>query len=107
MHAGGTVFAVILRGCGSAAVSFNVDDEVGAVAPYVKENGYTFPVLLASSYVNDLLPYISIPRNWIVDAAGKWRLEQIGFGADTDWEKDIIEKMEQTRPEAAATTPRP
>lgn len=80
-------------------LSFSVDDEVGAVAPYMKENGYSFPVLLASSYVNELLPFISIPRNWIVDAAGKWRLEQIGFGAAEDWEKEMIEKIEQTRPE--------
>jgi len=88
-------------------LSFNVDDEVGAVAPYIKENSYTFPVLLASSYVNDLLPYISIPRNWIVDAAGKWRLEQIGFGSGENWEKDVLEKIEQTKPEANAATPRP
>ncbi|MEK7403736.1 MAG: hypothetical protein AAB225_01380, partial [Acidobacteriota bacterium] len=46
--------------------------------------------------------YISIPRNWIVDATGKWRLEQIGFGSGEDWEKDMLEKIEQTRPEASA-----
>ncbi len=88
-------------------LSFNVDDEVGAVAPYVKENGFSFPVLLASAYVNDLLPYISIPRNWIVDASGKWRLEQIGFGSGEDWEKDMLAKIEQTRPEANAAGPHP
>ncbi len=79
-------------------LSFNIDDEIGAVAPYMKENGYTFPALLAQDYVNDLLPSISIPRNWIVDAAGKWRFEQIGFGSKEDWEQDILDKLEHTRP---------
>jgi hypothetical protein len=32
--------------------------------------------------------------NWIVDSKGEWRLEQIGFGGDESWEKDMIEKIE-------------
>ncbi len=80
-------------------LTFNVDDQVGQVEPYVKENKYTFPVLLAGSYVSELLQVISIPRNWIVDAAGKWRLEQIGFGASETWEADVLDKLDKTKPE--------
>ncbi len=64
-------------------LSFNVDDEVGKVEPFIRKQGYTFPVLLAKDYVGDLLPDVGIPRIWIVDASGKWRWEQVGF----DWEK--------------------
>jgi len=49
--------------------------------------------------VDELLPALSIPRNWIVDAAGKWRHEQIGFGQDENWEKLMMDKLEQTKPE--------
>jgi thiol-disulfide isomerase/thioredoxin len=80
-------------------VSFNVDDEVGKVQPYMQEQKFTFPVLLAKNYVDELLPALSIPRNWIVDSKGKWRLEQIGFGHDENWEKLMLEKIGQAKPE--------
>jgi len=79
-------------------LTFNIDDEVGDVAPYMSKNKYTFPVLLARNYVDDLLPLISIPRVWIVDASGKWRWEQIGFGDDAKWESEILEKLDRTKP---------
>jgi thiol-disulfide isomerase/thioredoxin len=74
-------------------LTFNIDDEIGAVAPYMKENKYSFPVLLAKDYVNDLLPLVSIPRNWIVDPAGKWQWEQVGFGNDEKWEATVLDKL--------------
>jgi thiol-disulfide isomerase/thioredoxin len=80
-------------------LTFNIDDEVGDVAPYMTKNKYTFPVLLARNYVDDLLPLISIPRVWIVDASGKWRWEQIGFGDDAKWESEILEKLDHTKPQ--------
>lgn len=75
-------------------ITFNVDDEVGKVEPYMKEKGYTFPVLLAKSYIDDLIPSLTIPQNWIVDAKGKWQWEQIGFGAAAKWEAEITSKLE-------------
>jgi thiol-disulfide isomerase/thioredoxin len=79
-------------------VTFNVDDEIGGVEPYMKENKYTFPVLLAKDLVNDLIPYLGIPQNWIVDPTGKWRWQQLGFGADTaDWQKKLEEKLEEAK----------
>jgi thiol-disulfide isomerase/thioredoxin len=82
-------------------LTFNVDDHVGQVKPYMKEQKFTFPVLLAKNYVDELLPVLSIPRNWIVDANGKWRLEQIGFGNDADWEKLMMDKLESAKPSSA------
>jgi len=52
-------------------LSFNIDDEVGKLEPFVKEKGYTFPVLLARDYVFDSLEP-GVPRTLIVDQAGVW-----------------------------------
>ena len=80
-------------------VTFNIDEAVGDVAPYMSKNKYTFPVLVAKDYVNDLLPSISIPMLWIVDAAGKWRWQQNGYDDDPKWETTILEKLDHTKPQ--------
>jgi hypothetical protein len=80
-------------------LTFNIDDEVGLVKPYMDQQKFTFPVLLSKNYVEELLPLISIPRNWIVDASGRWRAEQIGFGHDENWENSMLQRLEQTKPE--------
>jgi len=60
-------------------LSFNIDRKIGEVATFLRQQGYTFPVLLASSCVDKLLGEGGILQNWIVDAEGKWLWEQIGF----------------------------
>ena len=42
-------------------VTFNIDDSAADVGPYMKDKHYTFPVLLAKDFVNDLLPLVSVP----------------------------------------------
>jgi thiol-disulfide isomerase/thioredoxin len=82
-------------------LTFNVDDQIGDVAPYMAEHKYTFPVLLAADYVSDVLPVVGIPRLWIVDATGKWRWEQLGMSTDDDakWEKQLLEKLDSVKPQ--------
>ena len=60
-------------------LTFNMDDDLGLVAPFMKEKGYSFPVLMANEFVQGLLGMIGIPQNWIVDPAGKWQWSQIGY----------------------------
>jgi thiol-disulfide isomerase/thioredoxin len=81
-------------------LTFNIDEEIGLVEPYMKENKYTFPVLLAKDYVNDLLPAVSIPRNWIVDGNGKWEWENVGF-SPSNWDEDILQRLAGENPQAA------
>jgi len=77
-------------------LSFNVDDEVGKVEPFIKQKGYTFPVLLARDYVNDVLQRNGIPRVWIVDREGKWRWERLGFDVEHGgWQESVMEKMSE------------
>jgi hypothetical protein len=64
----------------------------------MKENGYTFPVLLAHQLVRGLLDNIVIPQNWLVDSKGKWKATQLGFDAtDVDWVNNMVSKLESAR----------
>lgn len=74
-------------------ISFNVDEETEQVEPFIKQQGYTFPVLMARDYVTDLLGEIGIPQTWIVDSTGKWGWEQTGFNSEKEhWLESVIEK---------------
>jgi thiol-disulfide isomerase/thioredoxin len=78
-----------------AVITINVDDDLGKVAPYMKENNYTFPVLLGRDVVEEVVPSLAIPRNWFITRAGKLEWEQIGFGPDPKWPDIIIAKLEE------------
>jgi len=80
-------------------LTLNIDDEVGLVEPFMKENKYNFPVLLGQSYAQTQ-GVNSIPRNWVVAVDGKLMFEGIGFGNDgEEWMKkaaQVIEKVKGT-----------
>lgn len=75
-------------------LTMSVDDSIGDVAPYMKDKKYSFPVLLASQYVNGVVPALGVPQNWIVTADGKWEWKQEGFAPDEEWEKRVMEKLD-------------
>ena len=70
---------------------------MGKVAPYIKENKYTFPVLLAREVVDAVLPVIAIPQNWFVNARGKLEWLQVGYGSEPTWQKSMLAKLEEVR----------
>ena len=74
-------------------VTFNIDESAADVAPYMKENHYTFPVLLAKDFVNDLLPLVSVPQNWVVDRESKWKWSEVGFDWQGNFDKEWLEKL--------------
>ena len=80
-------------------LTLNVDEEVGVVHPFMKENKYTFPVLLGQAYA-DSQGVNSLPRNWVVAVDGKLMFEGIGFGNNgEEWMKkaaEVIEKVKGT-----------
>ena len=72
-------------------LTFNVDESLAEIEPYMKKNGYTFPVIPAEALVNTVLPVVGIPRNWVFNPKGEFLWEQIGYNADNpDWEKDFL-----------------
>lgn len=78
-------------------LTFDVDEDPGLLGHYLKEKGYTFPVLLAYSYTLNLLSGVAIPQNWIVDAKGAWTWTQIGFGGSDSWQKDMLAKIDAVK----------
>ena len=79
-------------------MTLNFDEDVGLVEPFVKKKGYTFPVLPAYALLAGKIDVNSIPRNWLVDANGKWQWEQIGFNStEPDWEKSMLARLESTK----------
>jgi thiol-disulfide isomerase/thioredoxin len=78
-------------------LSFNVDEDLGLVEPFLKEKGYKFPVLPAYNLVRNVLNTVGIPQNWVVDPRGTWRWTQIGFGGPTDWMDDMIQRLESVK----------
>ena len=76
-------------------LTFNMDENLGLVEPFMKEKGYTFPVLPAFGMVNGMFSSgWGIPQNWILDPKGVWRWTQIGFGGVADWEADMVRRLE-------------
>lgn len=78
-------------------LTLNTDEEVGKVEPFMKENKYTFPVLLGQAYA-DGYGVNSIPRNWVISADGKLVFEGIGFGGDgEEWLKNAVQMIEKVK----------
>jgi thiol-disulfide isomerase/thioredoxin len=75
-------------------ITIAIDENPGLIAPFLAQNHYTFPVVLAKALVDQLMPSISIPRNWIVDTAGVLRWESFGFDDRVaDWHGQMLEKL--------------
>ena len=78
-------------------LTLNTDEEIGKVEPFMKENKYTFPVLLGQAYA-DGNGVNSIPRNWVVSVDGKLVFEGIGFGGDgEEWLKKAVDMIEKVK----------
>jgi thiol-disulfide isomerase/thioredoxin len=75
-------------------LALNVDEQLGVVEPFLKEKGYTFPVLAAYEF-SRAMELEGIPQNWLVDAKGVWRWVQMGFDAqEQDWAGSMLKKIE-------------
>jgi thiol-disulfide isomerase/thioredoxin len=82
---------------GIQVLTLNIDENVAEIALYMKQHGYTFPVIPARPMVELMLPRVSIPRNWIVDSKGNLQWEQRGYGSqNTEWEKRLLDMLEKT-----------
>ncbi len=78
-----------------SVITFNVDHDVSKVAPYMAENKYTFPVLLASEVVDRVLDAVAIPQNWFLTKSGKLEVLQVGFNSEPDWRDKMVAKLEE------------
>lgn len=74
--------------------SLNVDFDVGVVEPFIKENKYSFPVLLSGEWANDLRGE-GIPLGWIADRTFTVRLERLGYDGSATWAEDTLAAIER------------
>jgi thiol-disulfide isomerase/thioredoxin len=78
-------------------LTMNIDDELGLVEPFTKENKYNFTVIPAVDYARGVNVY-SIPRNWVVGADGMVYFEGMGFGGEgNEWMKKANEMIEKVK----------
>jgi tetratricopeptide (TPR) repeat protein len=80
-----------------AVLSFNVDvgDDVAKIAPYMAENHYTFPVVLANDFVDAYLPEVFIPQTWFLDGHGSLQWMRQGFATDENWQQTMMTMLEK------------
>jgi hypothetical protein len=86
-------------------ISFNLDENPGLIAPFLKEHQLAFTVIPAYNYVWETLKVWAIPANWIVDAGGVVRLKGLGYDATEKWVtgiKDAIAKVQSAASPANA-----
>ncbi len=75
-------------------ITFSIDDHPGVLEPFLRQHGYSFPVLEARLYVEKVVPYMSAPRNWIIDRNGVLAKEQLGFGGNGDqWVEEMLKEL--------------
>lgn len=88
-------------------LTMNVDEKVSEVQPFVAKNAYTFPVIPAHEYVRKTLTTTGIPRNWVIDAGGVWRFDEVGYrDGEDDWVANAERMIEEARtPQGAPTRP--
>lgn len=72
-------------------VTLNMDDNPGVVAPYMDKEGFGFPVLLATDFLQEEMEVFGIPRSWIVDPTLQRRFVQEGYDPSVEEEAWLAE----------------
>lgn len=62
-------------------LTISVDEDPGAVANYLREMKYTFPVIQSQEVADKLMPYVGLPTNFLVNQSGL-RTSMYPFGGD-------------------------
>lgn len=84
-------------------ITLNVDEKPEVVAPFVREHKLTFPVIPAFRLVRGELKVRGIPRNWVLDGAGVWRVDEVGLPATpltswVSWAEGLIDEARSPSP---------
>jgi tetratricopeptide (TPR) repeat protein len=75
--------------------SFNVDEDPAKIAPYLKENGLSIPVVLANDLTDAYFPVVFVPQTWFIDSTGKLLWIQEGYSGDANWQKTMTDKLDE------------
>jgi thiol-disulfide isomerase/thioredoxin len=81
-----------------AILTFDLDENPGQVLPFMKQQGYTFPVLAAFSIPDQMTNLV--PRTWIIDPAGHWLWVKNGYDdaqVYSEFEKEMLDRIERAK----------
>jgi hypothetical protein len=76
-------------------LTLNADQYTPQIEPFIKERGYTFPVIPAYRYVQGFRPYTSWGQSWIVDRDGAIRRELKGTISGAEALNEAITQIDQ------------
>jgi hypothetical protein len=76
-------------------LTLNADQYTPQIEPFLKEKGYTFPVIPALRYVASIAPFTGTMKSWIVDKAGTIRKELSGYGWSPNAVSETIAQIDQ------------
>jgi thiol-disulfide isomerase/thioredoxin/tetratricopeptide (TPR) repeat protein len=62
-------------------LTISVDEDPAAVRSYMKDEGYSFPVIQAQALADRLMPYAGLPTNFLVNPSGR-RTAMYPFSGD-------------------------
>ena len=71
-------------------VTLSIDDDQEKLAVFMKDKGYTFPVMVGKDYAKQLIPeHLTLGQTWILDKTGSIRLQRTpSAGGSTQAEVD-------------------
>jgi len=58
-------------------VTLSVDEDRQKMASFMKEKGYSFPVLVDKAYVDTVIPHVTLGQSWVVDRTASVRLWRV------------------------------
>lgn len=83
-----------------------MDENPGAIQPFMTEKKLRLTVLPAYTYVTETLKVFGIPQNWIVGTEGVIHLKGLGYDSTEKWEQGMRDAIEKVR-SSGATEPTP
>jgi hypothetical protein len=83
---------------GMQLVTISVDEDTQKLAAFMKQKGYTFPVLASKPYVQKVLPQFMLGQVWLVDRNGAVRLQRsrnMFNGIEKAFEEEVMYRARQ------------
>jgi thiol-disulfide isomerase/thioredoxin len=81
-------------------LTFDYDENPGVVGPFLKEKGYTFPVLpvVNAAEIGEVVNDNGIPQTWVMDRSGASVWRQLGYGTESydDFAKEMLTRLGAT-----------
>jgi hypothetical protein len=76
------------------AISLSMDENPAIVERFMKERKFNFPVLVSKSYVERVLPEVSMGQTWLVDQSAAIRLQRRNVPyLEKVWVDEALDKL--------------